>query len=146
MSLINELDESTEQLDLPGLVEAVIDAAELKALYEKEGGERGQARLENLGELVSAARSFDPDDQVLFEDDSEVEISILDAFLSHAALEAGDAQGDQHQDAVQMMTMHSAKGLEFKTVFLAGWKMACSPTKCRWTNRDDSKRNVGSAM
>ena len=48
LSLINELDESTEQLDLPGLVEAVIDAAELKALYEKEGGERGQARLENL--------------------------------------------------------------------------------------------------
>ena len=127
LSLINELDESTEQLDLPGLVEAVIDAAELKALYEKEGGERGQARLENLGELVSAARSFDPDDQVLFEDDSEVEISILDAFLSHAALEAGDAQGDQHQDAVQMMTMHSAKGLEFKTVFLAGMEDGLFP-------------------
>ena len=107
-------------------MEAVIDTAELKALYDREGGERGQARLENLGELVSAARSFDPDDQVLFEDDNEVEISVLDAFLSHAALEAGDVQGDQHQDAVQMMTMHSAKGWNLRRSFLQEWKMACS--------------------
>jgi DNA helicase-2/ATP-dependent DNA helicase PcrA len=127
LSTIDTLDESTDQFDLPSLVETVIDAMGLKSHYEKEGGERGQARLENLSELVSAARSFDPDDQVMFEEDSEIEISILDAFLAHAALEAGDAQGDRTQDAVQMMTMHSAKGLEFKTVFLAGMEDGLFP-------------------
>jgi len=107
-------------MDLPLLVEAVIQQAGLKAHYEREGGEKGQARLENLAELVSAARTFDPDDNILFDPDNAVEMTLVDEFLGHAALEAGEGQGQANEDCVQLMTMHSAKGLEFPVVFVAG--------------------------
>jgi DNA helicase-2/ATP-dependent DNA helicase PcrA len=83
----------------------------LIAYYEKEKGEKGQARVENLEELVSAGKQFVPGDD---------ELSPLQQFLDNAALDAGDAQADEHEDSVQLMTLHSAKGLEFPLVFLAG--------------------------
>ena len=76
--------------------------------HGKEKGEKGQARVENLEELVNACRQFDMDDLDLDEDTEAM--TPLDAFLAHAALEAGEAQADQFQDSVQMMTLHSAKG------------------------------------
>ena len=79
--------------------------------YKKEKGEKGQARVENLEELVSAAKQFVSE---------EGELSPLQQFLDRAALDAGDAQADEHEDSVQLMTLHSAKGLEFPLVFLAG--------------------------
>ncbi len=119
MLLIEEMDACTAESDLADLVDQVITMSGLKDYYERERGERGQARLENLQELITAARTFDPESDLQFETDVE-DMTLLDEFLSHAALEAGDGQGDPHQDCVQMMTLHSAKGLEFPLVFLAG--------------------------
>jgi DNA helicase-2/ATP-dependent DNA helicase PcrA len=109
--LINELDSGTDELVLEEIVEHAIQASGLVDYYKKEKGEKGQARVENLEELVSAAKQFGPE---------EDELSPLQQFLDRAALDAGDAQADEHEDSVQLMTLHSAKGLEFPLVFLAG--------------------------
>jgi DNA helicase-2/ATP-dependent DNA helicase PcrA len=109
--LINELDSGTDELGLEELVEHVIEGSGLIDFHRKEKGEKGQARIENLEELVSAAKQFVPD---------EGELSPLQQFLDNAALDAGDAQAEEHQDSVQLMTLHSAKGLEFPLVFMAG--------------------------
>ena len=127
MHLINDLDEATAEMDLPLLVEAIIQQVGLRAHFEREGGEKGQARLENLAELVSAARTFDPDDNVMFDPDARAEMTVVDEFLGHAALEAGEGQGQANEDCVQLMTMHSAKGLEFPVVFLAGLEEGLFP-------------------
>jgi DNA helicase-2/ATP-dependent DNA helicase PcrA len=109
--LIDELDSGTDELTLTELVEHVIQGSGLIDFHQKEKGERGQARIENLEELVSAAKQFAPEGE---------ELSPLQQFLDNAALDAGDAQADEHEDSVQLMTLHSAKGLEFPLVFLAG--------------------------
>jgi DNA helicase-2/ATP-dependent DNA helicase PcrA len=110
-TLINELDSGSDELSLEAIVELVIEGSTLLEFHRKEKGEKGQARVENLEELVSAAKQFvAPDD----------ELSPLQQFLDNAALDAGDAQADEHEDSVQLMTLHSAKGLEFPLVFLAG--------------------------
>jgi DNA helicase-2/ATP-dependent DNA helicase PcrA len=80
---------------------------------------RSEARLENLAELVSAARSFGAE--------SELELSPLEAFLAHAALESGERGSDAGDDNVQMMTLHMAKGLEFMFVFLSGMEEGLFP-------------------
>lgn len=110
-ALINELDSETVELPLAELTEHVIAQSGLVAFHRAEKGERGQARVENLEELVSAAKSFVPD---------EGDLAPLQQFLDNAALDAGDAQADAHEDSIQLMTLHSAKGLEFPLVFLAG--------------------------
>lgn len=99
--------------------EAVIQASGLIPHYEKEPGEKGQARKENLAELVSAARQFDVGEHE--------GLSPMAAFLAHAALEAGEAQADTDEDYVHLMTMHSAKGLEFPLVFLTGMEEGVFP-------------------
>ena len=122
--MIEKLDEQTAEADLGELVEIVVEATGLKDYHAKEGGERGQARVENMAELVTAAKTYDPSEDYIFDTDPDEQevpsLSMLDDFLSHAALEAGEGQGDPDQDCVQLMTMHSAKGLEFPLVFLAG--------------------------
>ena len=122
LRLIDALDENTADSDLPSLVAAVIANTGLQAYYQRDASEKGQTRLENLQELLSAARSFEPDPDLAA---SEAPMGLLDEFLSQAALEAGDRQADQ--DAVQMMTLHSAKGLEFPLVFLAGLEEGLFP-------------------
>ncbi len=109
--LVNEMDTGTDDLELQELTDHVIEMSGLVELYKKEKGERGQARVENLEELVTAAKQFQPEDD---------ELSPLQEFLDNAALDAGEAQADEHEDSVQLMTLHSAKGLEFPLVFLAG--------------------------
>lgn len=109
--LIDELDSGTDDLALEELVEHIIHGSGLIEYHQKEKGEKGQARVENLEELVSAAKQF------VAEED---ELSPLQQFLDSAALDAGDAQAEEHEDSVQLMTLHSAKGLEFPLVFLAG--------------------------
>jgi DNA helicase-2/ATP-dependent DNA helicase PcrA len=111
VALVNELDSGTDELTLAEVVEQVIQASGLIAFHEKEKGEKGQARVENLEELVSAGKQFNAEDD---------DLSPLQEFLDSAALDAGDAQADEHEDSVQLMTLHSAKGLEFPLVFLAG--------------------------
>ncbi len=131
LTLIDTLDADTRQADLGELMELAIKRSGLREYYEKERGERGQARLENLAELVSAARTFDPNEDYTFdlEDDSpREEMTLLDEFLAHASLEAGEGQGDPNADCVQLMTIHSAKGLEFPLVFLSGMEEGLFPS------------------
>ncbi|MDG1012089.1 MAG: DNA helicase II [Luminiphilus sp.] len=110
-ALVDELDSFTLELPLEELTEHVVARSGLVEYHRAEKGERGQARVENLEELVSAAKTFVPDD---------TDAPTLQQFLDSAALDAGDAQADPHEDSVQLMTLHSAKGLEFPLVFLAG--------------------------
>ena len=119
LNLIERMAKDTAELDLHEKVDHVIHTSGLIEFFKKEKGERGETRIENLEELVSAARGFkkDPSD----------EMSELDAFLSHAALEAGEGQADAWEDCVQLMTMHSAKGLEFPLVFLSGMEDGLFP-------------------
>jgi DNA helicase-2/ATP-dependent DNA helicase PcrA len=111
VQLIEKLDASTADMALHEQVDYVLQVSGLVAHYQKEKADKGEARLENLEELVSAARGFEP------EDDS---MPPLATFLSHAVLESGEGQAEEWEDCVQMMTLHSAKGLEFPLVFLCG--------------------------
>jgi len=119
LNLITTLARDTENLDLQEQVDHVIHSSGLLEFFKKEKGERGETRVENLEELVSAARGFSPN--------PVDEMSPLDAFLSHAALEAGEGQAEAWEDCVQLMTMHSAKGLEFPLVFLCGMEDGLFP-------------------
>jgi len=119
LNLIEHMTKDTDRLDLHEQVDQVIHASGLIEFFRKEKGERGETRIENLEELVSAARGFQPD--------PAEEMSPLDAFLSHAALEAGEGQADAWEDCVQLMTMHSAKGLEFPLVFMCGMEDGLFP-------------------
>ncbi|MFN9942128.1 MAG: 3'-5' exonuclease, partial [bacterium] len=91
--------------------------------YKKEKGERGLDRIENLAELVSAARDFEPPEPEV----GEVALPLISSFLSHAALEAGEGQAGSFEDRVQLLTLHSAKGLEFANVFLVGMEEGLFP-------------------
>ncbi len=111
LRLIDEFDARAEDLELADLTREVIEKSGLLAYHGSEKGEKGQARVDNLNELVSATRAFEP------EEDGG---SVLLQFLSQASLDAGETQADPDEDAVQLMTLHSAKGLEFPWVFLVG--------------------------
>ena len=119
MQLIEGLSRDVAGLDLEAKVDHVIDASGLVDFFRKDKGEKGETRVENLLELVSAAKSFEPD--------PTEEMPALDAFLAHAALEAGEGQADAWEDCVQLMTMHSAKGLEFPLVILSGMEDGLFP-------------------
>jgi DNA helicase II / ATP-dependent DNA helicase PcrA len=112
LELVEEVAAGSDGLELAGQAEAAIAGSGLPAHFAKSRDGKGQDRTENLEELVNAARQFDVGE--------EMELPPLDAFLAHAALEAGDTQGDDHDDCVQLMTLHSAKGLEFPLVFIGG--------------------------
>ena len=119
LNLIETLARDTDSLDLPDKIDHVIHASGLIEFFKKEKGEKGETRVENLLELISAGRSFEPD--------PAEEMSPLDEFLSHAALESGEGQADAWDDCVQLMTMHSAKGLEFPLVFMSGMEDGLFP-------------------
>ena len=119
LNLIERMARDTADLELHEQVDHVIHASGLVEFFRKEKGERGETRVENLEELVSAAKGF--------EADPADDMSKLDAFLAHAALEAGEGQADAWEDCVQLMTMHSAKGLEFPLVFLCGMEDGLFP-------------------
>lgn len=123
-NLIDQLDNETSGLMLHEIIDHVITVSGLVEHHRAEKGEKGQARVENLEELVSAARAYvqgelqsmDP-----FAPSGEAAgDATLETFLAEAALDAGDHAADEFEDAVQMMTLHSAKGLEFPVVFMAG--------------------------
>ena len=119
LNLIEALARDTDALDLPDRIDHVIHASGLIDFFKKEKGEKGETRVENLLELISAGRGFEPD--------PAEEMSPLDEFLSHAALESGEGQADAWDDCVQLMTMHSAKGLEFPLVFMSGMEDGLFP-------------------
>ena len=125
LELIDKLQSECEGLELHEKVERVIANSGLIQHHEKEGGEKALARKENLEELVNAASNFD---DVALGDEVDVKSSaFLAAFLDQASLDAGDTQADETDDAVQLMTLHSAKGLEFPLVFLAGMEEGLFP-------------------
>jgi DNA helicase II / ATP-dependent DNA helicase PcrA len=121
VELIEKLGREVQGLELHEQVDHVIQMSGLIEHFKKEKGERGEGRIENLLELVSAARGFSP------EIEAESELNPLESFLAHAVLESGEGQADPYDDCVQMMTLHSAKGLEFPVVFLAGMEDGLFP-------------------
>ncbi|MBY5993352.1 DNA helicase II [Ferrimonas balearica] len=122
MDLIHQLDEEIVEESLKRQADHVINHSGLRAMYEAEKGEKAEARIENLNELVTAAGSFEKPDEA-------EEMSELNAFLAHAALEAGEGQASDSDDAVQLMTLHSAKGLEFPLVFMCGVEEGMFPSQ-----------------
>jgi len=145
--LIHRLIEETRDLPLPEMVEHMLEASGLNAHYKAE--REGAERLENLNELITAAAVFASEENYdgmpagVVPDQgasSTLMPGVVDApivaaegltplagFLSHAALEAGDNQAQQGQDAVQLMTVHAAKGLEFDAVFITGLEEGLFP-------------------
>jgi DNA helicase-2/ATP-dependent DNA helicase PcrA len=114
MKLLSDMGSAAKQLELGEAMEMVINNSGLIDHYRKEKGEKGIARIENMEELVVAAGEFEP------EGEEFAQMDTLSAFLVHAALESGETQADRYTDYVSLMTLHSAKGLEFDNVYLVG--------------------------
>lgn len=132
LKLIDDLEAACENLELHEKTDLLIKRTGLIQHHEKEGGEKARTRIENLEELVNAASSFDAPDL-----EGEIDLksnTFLAAFLDQAALDAGETQADANEDAVQLMTLHSAKGLEFPLVFLAGLEEGLFPHKMSMDN------------
>ena len=120
--LIEQLASQMADLTLEQQVDRVIHGSGLMAMYQQEKGDKGEMRVDNLKELVSAVAGFQADDEL-------AGVTLLDQFLAHAALESGATQADAHSDAVQLMTLHSAKGLEFPQVFIVGVEEGLFPAQ-----------------
>ncbi|MEW5249638.1 DNA helicase II [Microbulbifer sp. 2201CG32-9] len=125
LDLINQLAANAQDKSLDTIAEDVIETSGLLDFHRREKGEKGQTRVENLQELISACRAFDGLDL----GENREERPLLDQFLDSAALDAGEGQADEFEDAVQLMTLHSAKGLEFPLVFMAGVEENLFPHK-----------------
>ncbi len=121
ISLINQLEDDSVEMNLRNMADFVINHSGLKTMYLAEKGDRAQDRIENLDQLLTALGDF------VVPEEAE-EMTELNAFLSHAALEAGESQADEYDDAVQLMTMHSSKGLEFPMVLIAGVEEGMFPS------------------
>lgn len=121
VELINAMDEETSEMALAEQTDFVIKKSGLYEMYKQEKGEKGEVRIENLEELVTATKQFTPPEEAK-------ELTPLTAFLTHASLEAGEAQASPHQEYVELMTLHSAKGLEFPRVFMVGVEEGIFPS------------------
>ena len=120
-NLINQIAANVKKLGLSELTDQLLKQSGLLEHFGREQEEVGQAKVENLQELVNATRNF--------ASDPEEEMDDLSFFLSHAALEAGERQSGEWEDCVQLMTLHSAKGLEFPLVFLCGLEEGLFPNQ-----------------
>jgi DNA helicase-2/ATP-dependent DNA helicase PcrA len=129
--LIEDLRSETQGLPLKEIVEVVLARSGLIEHYKTE--REGADRVENLAELVNAAAAFTEEERVT---ESGEAVDPLIAFLTHAALEAGEHQAGEGQEALQMMSVHSAKGLEFDVVFLSGLEEGLFPHEQSVVERD----------
>jgi DNA helicase II / ATP-dependent DNA helicase PcrA len=136
VAMMETMRDATRGLPLPEVIAHVIDTSGLTAHYRSE--KEGADRLENLAELVNAATTFvaERDVQPAGETAGTDEPDELTAFLAHAALEAGEHQAQAGADALQLMTVHSAKGLEFHTVFVSGLEEGLFPNENSLTEAD----------
>jgi len=121
LQLIHSLSEQAEGLELCDKVELLIKTSGLMDFHQKDK-DKGEEKIENLAELVNAAKLF------YFDAGNEENLSELESFLTHASLESAEQQGDEAEDCVQLMTLHSAKGLEFNLVFLVGMEEGLFPS------------------
>ncbi|WP_097459217.1 DNA helicase II [Mangrovitalea sediminis] len=117
VELIEQLADGAADLPLQTLMQRVIRDSGLRDFHASEKGEKGQARVENLDELVNAIGEYEVEEGV----------DALADFIAQAALDAGEAQAEANEDSVQLMTLHAAKGLEFPLVFLAGMEEGLFP-------------------
>ena len=122
--LIESMQQSCLELTLPEIIKHMLEHSGLVPYYNSQ--REGANRLENLNELINAVTSYI----------QEAEDSSLTAFLAHASLEAGEHQSGNDQDAIQLMTVHSSKGLEFHSVFLSGLEEGLFP-------HDNSRNEAG---
>ncbi len=114
LHLIDTLDQETNTLGLGEQCDHILHRSGLLAHYKKDSSEKGLSRVENLEELVNAMSQFKQ------EEDAEVQLAPLAAFLAHVALETSEGQAEANSDSVNLMTLHAAKGLEFPMVVIAG--------------------------
>ena len=120
--LIKKMSLTASELTLDEQVDVIIKLSGLINHFKKEKGEKGLARIENLEELVKAASEFEVGD-----DEELKEMNAMQAFLAHAALESGETQADDKSNCVHLMTLHSAKGLEFPSIYLVGMEEGLFP-------------------
>ena len=122
LALVDDLSTATERLSLAELAEDVLERSGLLQMYQQLRSDNAQTKVENLHEFITACRQF-------VADENQEEMPELAAFLSHAVLESGANQAESHQDCVQLMTLHAAKGLEFNSVFMVGMEEGLFPHK-----------------
>ena len=127
LDLIKNFAAQAEDMELYEKVKLVVEKSGLIELYQKDKVDKGEEKIENLEELVNAAKLFDA--STIGGPEDEEALGELDMFLAHATLESGELQGDDFDDCVQLMTLHSAKGLEFKQVFLVGMEEGLFPSQ-----------------
>ena len=128
LNLIMEFENRTMGLSLGEKVHFVIEQSGLMAFYLQDKVEKSAEKVENLKELVNAAVAFK------YKPDEEENLSELAAFLSYAVLESSESQADEFEDCVQLMTLHTAKGLEFPLVFLVGVEEGLFPAQQSTSN------------
>lgn len=122
IELIEQLQLKTTAMELDEQLTELIHSSGLHAHFSKIKGDKSESRLDNLQELVNAAKQF------RYEENQE-DLSLINAFLAHASLEAGEMQADEYERSVHLMTLHAAKGLEFPMVFLVGMEEGVFPGK-----------------
>ncbi|MBO4576952.1 MAG: UvrD-helicase domain-containing protein [Neisseriaceae bacterium] len=128
IKIINELSTQSNSFRLPEIVQLAIDKSQLIEYYQNQKTDQHE-RIDNLEELINAANAFRAEESGFMAIDNPTPVAILSAFLSNASLEAGEHQAGESLDAVQLMTIHAAKGLEFDTVFLTGAEEGLFPSE-----------------
>ena len=123
IELIEQLQFKTTHMELDEQLNEVIQQSGLYAHFSKVKGDKAESRIDNLQELINAAKQY------RYEQDEDEELPLVNAFLAHASLEAGDMQAEEHERYVHLMTLHAAKGLEFPMVFLVGMEEGVFPGK-----------------
>lgn len=123
IELIDALKRNTADMELDEQLSAVIQVSGLYAHFSKVKGDKSESRLDNLQELINAGKQF------RYEQQEDEELPLVNAFLAHASLEAGEMQADEYERSVHLMTLHAAKGLEFPVVFLVGMEEGVFPGK-----------------
>ncbi|KTD65008.1 DNA helicase II [Legionella shakespearei DSM 23087] len=123
IALMEQMQVRTAGMELDGQISDVIQSSGLYAHFAKIKGDKSESRLDNLQELINAAKQF------RYEQDEEDELPLVNAFLAHASLEAGEMQAEEYERSVHLMTLHAAKGLEFPIVFLVGMEEGVFPGK-----------------
>ncbi len=123
LTLIHHLQVKTEAMELDEQLTEILHGSGLHAHFSKVKGDKSESRLDNLQELINAAKQF------RYEETQEDSLSLVNAFLAHASLEAGELQAEEYERSVHLMTLHAAKGLEFPIVFLVGMEEGVFPGK-----------------